>query len=281
MLSPSNRPRKINRQRIAAFSGGTREFCVVDPIRRTVEVSLRGKPSIMYARHEDIPVQILPECQFPPVRSLGIVSEEFANGFLHRAAEPSPDCLVLTHGAGSNCQAPLLVAMADALSATAWNVYRFDLSFRRKRPHGSPFPAGAKEDREGIREAVHSIREAFAGAIVLGGHSYGGRQCSIAASEDAQLSDGLLLLSYPLHPPKKPADLRTAHFPELRTKTLFVHGSRDPFGSIEELRAAIADIPAVTTVQVIERAGHELGRPPVNAAQVIATAVQGFFGRAG
>ena len=99
----------------------------------------------------------------------------------------------------------------------------------------------------------------------------------MAASEDAQLADGLLLMSYPLHPPKKPADLRTAHFPNLRTRTLFVHGSRDPFGSIEELRAALAAIPAVTSLRVIERAGHELGRPPLNTAQAIATAVQGFF----
>lgn len=60
VLSPSNRPGKINRQRIAAFSGGTREFWVVDPVRRTVEVSLPGKPSRVYSEHEEIPVAILP-----------------------------------------------------------------------------------------------------------------------------------------------------------------------------------------------------------------------------
>lgn len=177
------------------------------------------------------------------------MSEPYANGFLHRAVVPSHDCLILTHGAGSNCQAPLLVAVADALSAAGWNVYRYDLPFRLKRPHGSPFPAGAKDDRQGIRDALYSIRAEFPGTIVLGGHSYGGRQSSMAASEDPELADGLLLLSYPLHPPKKPADMRTAHFPNLQTKTLFVHGSRDPFGSIEELRAAMAGIPAVTSLE--------------------------------
>ena len=195
--------------------------------------------------------------------------ERYANGFLHRAAEPAADCLVITHGAGSNCEAPLLVALAEAMSASAWNVYRFDLPFRRKRPHGPPLPASAEDDREGIRDAVRSMRAVFPGRIFLGGHSYGGRQASIAAGDDTQLAEGLLLLSYPLHPPRKPADLRTAHFPKLRTRTLFVHGSRDPFGSIEEMRTAIAAIPAAHELHVIEGAGHELGRNPVKTAQII------------
>jgi predicted alpha/beta-hydrolase family hydrolase len=72
------------------------------------------------------------------------------------------------------------------------------------------------------------------------------------------LADALLLLSYPLHPPQKPAQLRTAHFPQLRTPALFVHGERDPFGSLEEMRAAIALIPAVTKLMAIEKAGHDL-----------------------
>jgi predicted alpha/beta-hydrolase family hydrolase len=206
------------------------------------------------------------------------VSEPFATGFLHRPAKPSADCLVITHGAGSNCQAPLLRAVADALSGATWNVYRFDLPFRRKRPHGPPSPATANEDREGIRAAVRSIKSVFSGAILLGGHSYGGRQSSMAASEDPQLADGLLLLSYPLHPPNKPANLRTAHFPNIRTKTLFVHGSRDPFGSIQELRAGMAGIPAISSLQVVEGAGHELGRIPAKTAQEISTWVQQFFG---
>jgi uncharacterized protein len=207
----------------------------------------------------------------------GVKSEVHGHGFLHRSAEPSPDCLLLTHGAGSNCHAPLLVAVADALSASGWNVYRFDLPFRRKRPHGSPFPAGAKDDRDGIREAVQSIRTEFSGRIVLGGHSYGGRQASMAAAEDAQLANGLVLLSYPLHPPSKPTQLRTAHFPNLRTKTLFMHGSRDPFGSVEEIQAAIVTIPAMHKLHVVESAGHELGRPPSKTAEVVREVVREFF----
>ena len=80
------------------------------------------------------------------------------------------------------------------------------------------------------------------------------------AAESPELADRLLLLSYPLHPPRKLEQLRTAHFPNLRTPALFVHGTRDPFGSSEEFRRAIALIPARTSLLEVEGAGHELGK---------------------
>ncbi len=78
------------------------------------------------------------------------------------------------------------------------------------------------------------------------------------AAEQPGLIDALLLLSYPLHPPRRPTELRTAHLPDLRTPALFVHGARDPFGSIEEMRRALALIPARTQLVEIPAAGHEL-----------------------
>jgi len=78
------------------------------------------------------------------------------------------------------------------------------------------------------------------------------------ASDDATVVDGLLLLSYPLHPPRKPQQLRTAHFPKLSTPAMFVHGSRDPFGSLEELESALKLVPAATTLIPVEGAGHDL-----------------------
>ncbi len=79
-------------------------------------------------------------------------------------------------------------------------------------------------------------------------------------AEDSTSADALLLLSYPLHPPKKPQQLRTAHFPNLRTPALFVQGTSDPFGRLEELRQALKLIPAATGLSVIEKAGHDLAR---------------------
>jgi predicted alpha/beta-hydrolase family hydrolase len=96
------------------------------------------------------------------------------------------------------------------------------------------------------------------GRVFLGGHSYGGRQGTLLAASAPGLVDGLLLLSYPLHPPKRPTELRTAHFPSLHTPALFVSGTRDGFGAIEELTAALKLIPARTRLLPVEGAGHEL-----------------------
>ena len=78
------------------------------------------------------------------------------------------------------------------------------------------------------------------------------------AASDPDVAQGLLLLSYPLHPPRRPDQLRTAHLPTLATPAVFVHGSRDPFGTIDEMRAALALIPARTAMVEIEGAGHDL-----------------------
>ena len=76
---------------------------------------------------------------------------------------------------------------------------------------------------------------------------------------EPELVNGLLLLSYPLHPPRKPEQLRVKHLPDLRVPTLFVHGTRDPFGSIAEMEKAIALIPAKTELLTVDGAGHDLG----------------------
>ena len=164
--------------------------------------------------------------------------------------------LVLTHGAGSNADAPLLIAVAKAFAQAGYGVQRYNLPFRQTRPHGPRFPAGAALDRAGLEEAVQTVTGR--GRVLVGGHSYGGRQASMLLAEKPELADALLLLSYPLHPPRKPADLRTAHFPKLSKPVLFVHGERDPFGTPAEMRAAIALIPAATKLMEIEKAGHDL-----------------------
>jgi predicted alpha/beta-hydrolase family hydrolase len=182
----------------------------------------------------------------------------------------------LTHGAGSNAGAPLLVAIADAFCAAGIAVLRCDLPFRQARPHGPPFPAMAAQDRAGLARAVRLLHDQFPGKVFLGGHSYGGRQSSMLTAEEPDLAAGLLLLSYPLHPPRRPADLRTAHFPKLSTPALFVHGTRDPFGSIEEMRAALASIPAPHEIVAIEGAGHDLGGKGPAAARAAATVLDRF-----
>ena len=115
-------------------------------------------------------------------------AEPAVRGFLHEPAQANGDGLVLTHGAGANCQTKLLIALADAFADAGYLVLRCDLPFRQSRPHGPPFPAMAARDREGLRRAVDILRSKTPGRIFLGGHSYGGRQGSMLAAEQPELS---------------------------------------------------------------------------------------------
>jgi uncharacterized protein len=193
-----------------------------------------------------------------------VIVDPFVCGFLHRPSKANGQGLVLTHGAGSNCKAPLLIALAKSFSDAGFLVLRCDLPFRQDRPYGPPSPHDGKRDRAGLKNAVNVLKSLAGGPVFLGGHSYGGRQASMLCAEvteegEPDLVPGLVLLSYPLHPPRKPAQLRTQHFFHLRTPALFVQGTRDPFGSIEEVEQAIKLIPAKTKLLTVEGAGHDLG----------------------
>jgi predicted alpha/beta-hydrolase family hydrolase len=201
----------------------------------------------------------------PPVR-----------GFIHEPDMPRGAGLVLAHGAGSNSRAPMLAAVAEAFSASGFLVLRCDLPFRQARPHGPPLPAMAARDREGLQRAAEVLRERGSARVFLGGHSYGGRQATILAASKPDLAAGLLLLSYPLHPPNRPADKRTAHFPQLTTPALFIQGTRDPFGSLGEMRAALDLVAGPRQLLPVEGAGHDLGGAK-NAARLAAIALDAFL----
>jgi predicted alpha/beta-hydrolase family hydrolase len=195
-------------------------------------------------------------------------------GFLHRPPAPSGEGLVLTHGAGGDCQSPLLQAVGAAFAAAGLVVLRCDLPYRQARRVGPPSPAGATRDRQGLTHAVLALETLASRGVFLGGQSYGGRQASLLAAEAPQLTRGLLLLSYPLHPPGRPAELRTTHLPQLQVPTLFVHGDADPFGSLAELGQARALVPAATQLLAVQ-GGHDLGwgrrrgRDPALPARIV------------
>ena len=203
-------------------------------------------------------------------------------GFLHSPETPNRQALVLTHGAGSNAQAPLLIALADAFCGAGFTVLRCDLPYRQSRSYGPPGPGDAARDRAGLKNAIAAVQKNMGTPVLasfarsgdspgstdekghvastyLGGHSYGGRQASMLCTEEPDLVSGLLLLSYPLHPPRKPEQQRTQHLPDLRTPSLFVHGTRDPFGTVAELEQALKMIPGKTKLLVVEGGGHDLG----------------------
>ena len=204
------------------------------------------------------------------------VKDAPVRGFLHRAAGPEAGGLVLTHGAGANCQSLLLRELAEAFCAVGITVLRCDLPFRQARPHGPPMRGSAEKDQEGLRVAVAAMRRETAGEVYLGGHSYGGRQASVLSASAPGLMERLLLLSYPLHPPKQPEQMRTTHFPSLQTPALFVSGERDGFGSKMEMEEALLLIPARTELMMIPGAGHEL-RTPRNHAELPGRVVKAFL----
>lgn len=180
------------------------------------------------------------------------------HGFLHEPERPSGAGIVLTHGAGGNCGSKLLVAVANSFAEEGFMALRCNLAFRWRRAYGPPSPQLAGLDQASLRDALAELGRVAGGPRFLGGHSYGGRQASMLAAQDPSLARGLLLLSYPLHPPKKPDQLRTGYFGNWRTPAVFVHGTKDPFGTTSEMEQALRVIPARTLLIPIEGAGHDL-----------------------
>jgi predicted alpha/beta-hydrolase family hydrolase len=191
-------------------------------------------------------------------------SDPPTRGFLHRPESASGDSLILTHGAGGNAQTALLAALAEAFAGADFAVLRCDLPFRQQRPYGPPRPGDAVRDREGLKHAAAAMRKLFSGRLFLGGQSYGGRQASMLVAdgmgaEQKPLADGLLLLSYPLRPPSHPEKPRTQHLPKIEVPVMFVHGTHDPFGTLDEIESARKLISARTLLLPVEGAGHDLG----------------------
>jgi predicted alpha/beta-hydrolase family hydrolase len=180
-------------------------------------------------------------------------------GFLHEPEHPSGDGLILAHGAGSDARSSLLVAIANVFASHGFAVLRIDLPYRQERPKGSPHPSRAGRDQEGIAAALAAMRNIAPKRLFAGGQSYGGRMTTMAVAETPGIAAGLLLTSYPLHPPGQPEKLRTAHLSRLRLPCLFVHGTKDPFGSIEEMKKAMRAIPGPVELFTVEGAGHDLG----------------------
>ena len=181
--------------------------------------------------------------------------------------------VLLTPGAGSTRDHSSLVALESALAPLP--VRRHDFPYRRegrKAPDRAPkavadvvAAAGAFADELGCPPA----------ALVLGGRSFGGRMCSLAVAE-GQPAAGLLLVCYPLHPPGKPDRLRVEHFPRLDVPCLFVSGTRDAFGTPEELEAHARTIPGPVTHVWVEGKGHDLRGADRAIVEAVSTWLSGL-----
>jgi uncharacterized protein len=179
-------------------------------------------------------------------------------GIAHQPDGTPAGIVLLTHGAGGSRESVLLQRLCDEWARRGWLAIRYNLPYRRRRLKGPP-SGSAASDRAGIAEAIAVCRGLADGPLITGGHSYGGRQTSMVMADGAPPVDLLTLFSYPVHPPGKPERARTEHLPNIAVPTVFTHGTSDPFGSLNEVRAAAALIPAPTEVVEVTGARHDLG----------------------
>lgn len=174
----------------------------------------------------------------------------------------APFSIALAHGAGAPMDSPFMQRVAAGLAARGLRVARFEFPYMaRRRSEGK---RGAP-DREPVLRAtwVEVVERLGGGArVVVGGKSMGGRIASMVADEVG--ARGLVCLGYPFHPPGQPAKLRTAHLAELRTKALIVQGTRDAFGTREDV-AGYRLSPAIR-VRWIEEGDHSF-KPPAKSGR--------------
>jgi len=187
--------------------------------------------------------------------------------------------LLLTPGAGAGRDNSALVAIEEAVAPVP--VERMDFPYRkagRKSPDRPPVLIAA------VREGAAALAQSTGIApehIFLGGRSMGGRMCSMAVTEGLPAA-GLVLVSYPLHPPGKPERMRTEHLPQIEVPCLFVSGTRDAFATPEELESATAAIPGAVTHVWLEGGDHGLRRRDAEVGAAVrdwlTTAARGLRG---
>ena len=170
----------------------------------------------------------------------------------------------------------MLIRICEEWARRGWLAVRYNLPYRRRRPKGPP-SGSATTDQAGVVEAIELARTLLArtttdGPVIAGGHSYGGRMTSMVAASTPL--DVLTLFSYPLHPPGKPDRARTEHLPRITVPTVFTHGTADPFGTIDELRAAAALVGGPTEIVEITGARHDLGSKTLDVPSLAADAAQ-------
>jgi predicted alpha/beta-hydrolase family hydrolase len=177
--------------------------------------------------------------------------------------------LVLFPGAGSSASHSALVAIEHAVGPLP--VARIDFPYRKA---GKSFPDKSPVLVQCVKDEVRLFAKQIGcdtSALVIGGRSMGGRMCTMANADeqDPLIVAGVVCIGFPLHPPKKPDQLRTAHLPKVTAKTLFISGTKDEFGTPAELQLAWSLLPQEPTTQFIENGRHELK----GVDDVVATAI--------
>ena len=196
---------------------------------------------------------------------------------LYRAAAPTGRLLVLAHGAGAGQRHPFMTAMASLLAQRGIDVVTFDFDYMqqgRKAPDRATVCEAAFAH---VVDGATALPEFSSHRLFIGGKSMGGRMAThlaaaqfVARGGEGPPLSGVIALGYPLHPPGKPEQPRTAHLPSIRTPLLIVQGSRDTFGTPTELQPVIAGMPGPVALHVVEGGDHSFTVPRAPKDAVLA-----------
>jgi len=197
---------------------------------------------------------------------LDVTPSEHVTALAYRAAHrdrPSVT-LILAHGAGANQTSSFMVRFATALASRGIDTVTFNFVYSQERRR-------VPDRNDKLESCYHTVidaactgkfnKDAGRRKLVIGGKSMGGRIASQVAAAGHHGIAGLVFLGYPLHPPGRPDKLRSKHLPDIRAPMLFVQGSRDAFGTPDELRPILGELKAAADLCVVENGDHSFKVP--------------------
>jgi predicted alpha/beta-hydrolase family hydrolase len=163
--------------------------------------------------------------------------------------------VILGHGAGADQKSDFMTRFATGLAVRGINVVTFNFLYTEE---GRRVPDANKALEACFRAVIEAVRDKKIGrsTLIIGGKSLGGRIASQVAAASTPDVEGLVFLGYPLHPPGRADQLRAKHLPDITVPMLFVQGSRDPFGTPDELRPIIKELKVPADLYVVEGGDH-------------------------
>ena len=199
----------------------------------------------------------------PEVLQIQVSATESVTALLYLAAKGGRlgATLILGHGAGADQTSSFMRLYAGGLARRGFDVLTFNFVYKEKRRGAPDQKAKLESCYRSVIDAARAHRKLKANQLMIGGKSMGGRIASQVAAAVAGDLAGLVLLGYPLHPPGKPEQLRAAHLKDISAPLLFVQGSRDAFGSPDELRSVIKEQKLRATLYLIEGGDHSFKVP--------------------
>ena len=182
--------------------------------------------------------------------------------------------LILGHGAGAGQSSPFMVSFATELASRGLDAVTFNFFYMEHRRGGPDKPDKLEACYRAVIDTVRTHKKLKGNKVAIGGKSMGGRIASQVAAAGVGDLAGLVFLGYPLHPPGNPEKLRSKHLPLIKSPMLFVQGSRDTFGTDDEMRPIVKKLPRAT-LHIIERGDHSLKVPKsVGTQEQVYAAIQ-------